>query len=51
MMIKRFFLDGEGPKILGEIARDVVSNYANRNPKTTAQQIRNYLQGRCVAHC
>ena len=38
--MKRFTLNGAGPKTLNEIAREVVLDYASKHPFLSAQQIR-----------
>ena len=47
MSKKRFTLNGSAPKFLGEIARDVVLDYSKKNPKLTAQEIRDYFVAAC----
>lgn len=45
--MKRFKLNGLGPYTLGEIARDVVLDYANKHPFLDAQQIRDIFVSVC----
>ena len=45
--MKRFKLNGEGPLTLGEIARDVVLDYAKKNPKMDAEAIRDVFLKAC----
>lgn len=52
--MKKFFLNGNGPYGLNEIARDVVLDYARKHPFLDAQQIRDIFVTVCkdvkIAH-
>ena len=52
--MKRFCLNGGATQSLRDIARDVVHNYAKKNPSLTAQEIRDYFVTACdgvrIAH-
>lgn len=54
MSTKIFTLNGSAPKSLNEIAREVVLDFATKNPSLTAHQIRDIFVSACkgvgVAH-
>lgn len=47
MKRKRFTLNGSDPKTLNEIAREVVSDFAQKHPILNAQQIRDIFVAAC----
>ena len=47
MKRKRFTLNGGAPKYLGEIAAEIVLDYANKHPFLNAQQIRDIFVTVC----
>ena len=49
MSKKIFTLNGSAPKSLCDIARDVVLDYAKKNPTLTAQEIRDFFVTECQA--